>query len=91
MKKGNGKKRLLKRSHHTICTVYSHTEKLKQGYKVDFYTSYVFGGIIQEPDGRLIPTNDLLEIQSKQVVLDRTQEIDLAVKPTNAFTNADEA
>ena len=70
--KANGKKRLLKRSHHTICTVYSHTEKLKQGYKIDFYISYVFGGIIQEPDGRLVPTNDLLEVQSKQVVLDRT-------------------
>ena len=47
------------------------TEKFKNGYKMDYYISYVFGGLIQEADGRFCPTNDLLEIVSKNVLVDK--------------------
>jgi len=81
---------LLRRSHHTICTLKSHTEKLKQGYKIDYYVSYIFGGIIQEADGRFCPTNDLIEVVSKQVLLDKSQEIETPIRPSKSTTQADE-
>lgn len=68
---GKPRRRLLKRSHHTICTMKGKTEKFKNGYKMDYYISYVFGGLIQEADGRFCPTNDLLEIVSKNVLVDK--------------------
>ena len=77
---------MLLRSHHTICTQLSHTEKLKQGYKIDYYVSYVFGGTVREDDGRYVPTNDLLEVVSKHVKLDRSQDIEHAIKPSNVVT-----
>ena len=40
------KQRMLRRSHHTMCTVKGETEKIKGGYKIEHYKSYVFGGII---------------------------------------------
>jgi len=40
------KKLILRRSHHTMCTIKGRTEKLKGGYKVEYFTSYIFGGII---------------------------------------------
>ena len=86
------RRRLLRRSHHTICTVRGKTEKLRNGYKIEYYTSYVFGGLIQEDDGRFVPTNDLIEVVSKNVVLDKSQvEVETPIKPSLALTNADEA
>ena len=86
------KGRLLRRSHHTVCTVKLHTEKLKNGYKMDHYKSYVFGGLIQESDGRFRPTNDLIEVSTKSVVLDKTQtDAENPIKPSFAYTQADEA
>ena len=87
------RRRLLKRSHHTICTIRGHTEKLRNGYKADYYISYVFGGLIQEADGRFVPTNDLIEVVTKSIVIDKSQahEIEVPVKPSNALTQADEA
>ena len=83
---------MLRRSHHTICTVRGKTEKLRNGYKMEYYTSYVFGGLIQEDDGRFVPTNDLIEVVSKNVVLDKSQvEVETPIKPSLALTNADEA
>ena len=77
----------MRRSHHTICTVYTKSEKLKNGYKMDYYTSYVFGGLVQETDGRFRPTNDLIEVSTKSVVLDKTQtEVENPQKPSFAFT-----
>jgi len=86
------KRRLLRRSHHTICTIKGKTEKLRNGYKMEYYTSYVFGGLIQEEDGRLLPTNDLIEVVSKNVILDKSQaDVGNHVKPSLVSTNADEA
>ena len=62
----------MRRSHHTINTFSQKTEKLKGGYKIDYYVSYVFGGLIQESDGRFCPTNDLIEVVSKNVVPDKS-------------------
>ena len=83
----------MKRSHHTICTVRGQSEKLRNGYKADYYISYVFGGLIQEADGRFVPTNDLIEVVTKNVCIDKTQlgEIEVPVKPGNSLTQADEA
>lgn len=83
----------MKRSHHTICTIRGHTEKLRNGYKADYYISYVFGGLIQEADGRFVPTNDLIEVVTKSIVIDKSQahEIEVPVKPSNSITQADEA
>lgn len=67
------RRKLLKRSHHTICTFKQKSEKLRNGYKIDYYISYVFGGLIQEDDGRFCPTNDLIEVVTKNVVLDKSQ------------------
>ena len=39
---------------------------------MDYYVSYVFGGLIQEADGRFVPTNDLIEVVSKNVLLDKS-------------------
>ena len=67
------------------------TEKLRNGYKMDHYISYVFGGLIQESDGRFCPTNDLLEIVTKNVIVDKSQtEVDPPIKPSLTVTNADE-
>lgn len=40
------KGKLMRRSHHTLCTFKSKTEKLRQGYKMDYFTSFIFGGLI---------------------------------------------
>lgn len=40
------RKRLLRRSHHTMNTIKGHTEKLRNGYRMDHYVSYIFGGLI---------------------------------------------
>ena len=42
----NKRRKLLKRSHHTICTVKQKSEKVRNGYKIDYYISYIFGGLI---------------------------------------------
>lgn len=83
-------RRVLKRAHHTICTVKARSEKLRGGYKMDYYTSYIFGGIVQERDGRFRPTNDFIEVESKNVVLDRSQDVETPHKPHVATTGADE-
>lgn len=59
---------------------------------MDHYTSYVFGGLIQEEDGRYCPTNDLLEIVSKNVLIDKSQlnQVESLIKPSLSLTNADE-
>ena len=86
------KRALLRRSHHTICTYKSdNSEKLRNGYKIDFYISYVFGGLIQEEDGRFSPTNDLIEIVSKNVILDPTQDCEIPIKTSDSITRPDEA
>ena len=54
---------------------------------MDHYISYVFGGLIAETDGRFCPTNDLVEIVSKNVMLDKSQHhIDTPIKPSVAVT-----
>ena len=59
---------------------------------MDHYKSYVFGGLIQESDGRFRPTNDLIEVSTKSVVLDKTQtDAENPIKPSFAYTQADEA
>lgn len=73
-----------------MCTVKGVTEKLKGGYKIEYYTSYIFGGIIQEHDGRFCPTNDLIEVVSKRVVLDKSQDVESLSKPSLHTTSADE-
>lgn len=59
---------------------------------MDYYASYVFGGLIQESDGRFCPTNDLIEVVSKNVVIDKSQaqEVENPIKPSFAITHADE-
>ena len=58
---------------------------------MDHYISYVFGGLIQESDGRFCPTNDLVEIVSKNVLVDKSQQdIDTPIKPSISITKADE-
>lgn len=87
-----GRRRLLRRSHHSVVTIRGGSEKLKSGFKIDFYHSFVFGGLIEEGDGRLSPTNDLIEVVTRKVVRDPTHpEGDLATKPNNFYTQADEA
>ena len=82
---------MLRRSHHTISTIRGKTEKLRNGYKMEYYISYIFGGLIQEEDGRFVPTNDLIEVVSKNVVPDKSQvEVETPIKPSLALTNADE-
>ena len=55
---------------------------------MDHYVTYVFGGLIQEDDGRFCPTNDLIEVVSKKVLLDPSQmhEIDNPIKPSLSMT-----
>ena len=68
------------------------TEKLKGGYKLEYYVSYVFGGLVQEADGRLSPTNDLIEVVTKDMVVDKTQtDVEAHMKPHIGQTNHDEA
>lgn len=67
------RRKLLKRSHHTICSVRGKSEKLRNGYKAVSYVHYVFGGLIQEADGRFVPSNDLIEVVTKNVVIDKSQ------------------
>lgn len=58
---------------------------------MEYFTSYVFGGLIQEDDGRFVPTNDLIEVVAKNVLLDRSQtEVENPIKPSLSITNADE-
>ena len=58
---------------------------------MDYYISYVFGGLIQETDGRFCPTNDLIQIVSKNVILDKSQhDVETPIKPSLSITNADE-
>ena len=83
------KRKLLRRSHHTICTIESHTIKLRNHYKMTHYISYVFGGFIQEEDGRLVPTNDLIQIVTKNLKYEGTGEP--GPKPHINTTKADEA
>ncbi len=86
------RRKLLKRSHHTVCTVKGKSEKLRNGYKMDYYIHYVFGGLIQETDGRFCPTNDLIEVVTKNVVLDKSQtDVDTPIKPSITLTQSDEA
>ena len=81
------RRRMLKRSHHTMCTVKGHSEKLRNGYKMDHYVHYVFGGLIQEGDGRFCPTNDLIEVTTKNVVLDKSQtDVETPIKPSLTLT-----
>ena len=81
------RRRLLKRSHHTVCTIRGKSEKLRNGYKMDYYIHYVFGGLIQEADGRFCPTNDLIEVVTKNVVLDKTQtDVENPIKPSMTLT-----
>ena len=65
-----------------------HSEKLRNGYKADHYISYIFGGLIQETDGRFVPTNDLIEVITKNIVIDKSQfgEVDTPIKPSNNIT-----
>ena len=58
---------------------------------MDYYISYVFGGLIQEEDGRFSPTNELIEVVSKNVLLDPSQDVETPIKPSNVVTLADEA
>jgi len=74
-----------------MSTIFGKTEKLRNGYKMDFFTNYVFGGLIQEDDGRFVPTNDLVEVVAKNVLLDRSQtDVENPIKPSFTITNADE-
>lgn len=83
------KRKLLRRSHHTLCTIEGQTTKLRNGYKITHYISYVFGGFIQEEDGRLVPTNDLIEIVTKNLKYEGPGEP--GPKPSNNTTKLDEA
>ena len=74
-----------------MCTIKVSEEKLKSGYKIVYYNSYIFGGIIQEPDGRFCPTNDLIKVSSKKITIDETQEQDNIHKPNATFYKTDEA
>ena len=60
------------RSHHTMVSTKSKNDlKLpRNGYRIITYKHYVFGGLIQEADGRLTTSNDLIEIQTKYAVQD---------------------
>ena len=71
-----------------MCTIRGQTEKLRNGYKADYYISYVFGGLIQENDGRFVPTNDLIEVVTKNVIIDKSQlnEVETPIKPSNNLT-----
>ena len=41
-------------------------ERLKKlGYKFIHFKSYVFGGLIQEEDGRLTTDNELIEVRTR--------------------------
>ena len=40
------KKKLLTRSHHTINTIKGPTQRHKNGYKIESYKSFIFGGLI---------------------------------------------
>ena len=54
---------------------------------MDYYIHYVFGGLIQEADGRFCPTNDLIEVVTKNVVLDKTQtDVENPIKPSMTLT-----
>ena len=83
------KKKLLRRSHHTLCTIKGKSQRLKNGFKLVEYVSYIFGGFIQEADGRLVPTNDLIEVVTKSVSF--TGSGDPGIKPSLNQTKADEA
>ena len=90
-KKRKGK--LLRRSHHTMNTIFQKSEKLRNGYKMNYYISYIFGGLIQESDGRFSPTNDLIEVVTKKVLLDENQanEVEKPIQPSIVITREDEA
>ena len=62
---------------------------MKHGYKIVYYISYVFGGFIQEADGRLIPTNDLIEVVTKNLQYEGHGEP--GPKPHSNLTKLEEA
>ena len=63
---------LLCRSNHTMITMTDKQKRMKNGYKLVFYKSYIFGGLIQLPDGRTQVTNDFIEVTSKTPKLDQS-------------------
>ena len=53
------------------------------------YISYAFGGFIQEADGRLVPTNDLIEVVTKKLTWDGLG--DQPPKPSATLTKLEES
>ena len=39
--------------------------KLKGGYKLIYFKSYIFGGLVPDESGQLITSNDLIEVRSR--------------------------
>ena len=59
------------RSHHTMCTLLENAELIKGGYKLCTFKTYIFGGLVFNPDTNLLETtNDLIEIITKAMVSD---------------------
>lgn len=63
-----------------MCTVQvkypAEEERFKKlGYKLVHFKSYVFGGLEQEQDGRLTTSNELIEVRTRQIVIDQSREI----------------
>ena len=56
---------------------------------METYVSYIFGGIIQEPDGRLSPTNDLIQVTSKRVLPDASWYVAHPIRPSESKTGED--
>ena len=72
------RKKLLERSNHSMCTVQvsypAEEEKYKkQGYNLVSFKSYIFGGLEMESDGRLMTSNELIEVSSRQLVPDSSR------------------
>lgn len=78
---------LLKRSNHSIVSVFNKSTQLEDGDVVHEWTHYLFGGLIDAPykkdkwhiqgstqTPRIVPTNDVLELKTKYVMVKRRQD-----------------
>lgn len=71
---------LLKRSNHSMASIFNQSTSLEDGDVVHEWTHYMFGGLIEAPykkpkwhiqgstqTPRIVPTNDILELKTKYV------------------------
>jgi len=65
------------------------SSKVKGGYKLNIFKSYIFGGLIEDENGLLVTSNDLIEVSTMSVVVDLTYKGEFNELSRPAFSHAE--